>query len=144
MNHCLQQKLDVKNDFALFINIKSITAKQAHKSLRSITRQLSTPIESIEKDTLLIGPYKLGPEQKRANRNIESVSALVFDIDEPKGYTFDDIIALTSEYFGVVHTTWSHTIDQPRYRLVIHLKEEIPAKDFVAVRDNFLFFNGSI
>lgn len=144
MNNCLQQKLDVKNDFALFNNIKSITAKQAHKSLRNITRQLSTPIESIEKDTLLIGPYKLGPEQKRANRNIESVSALVFDIDEPKGYTFDDIIALTSEYFGVVHTTWSHTIDQPRYRLVIHLKEEIPAKDFVAVRDNFLFFNSEL
>lgn len=141
MNHRLQQKLDVKNDFALFNNIKSITAKQAHKSLRNITRQLSTPIESIEKDTLLIGPYKLGPEQKRANRNIESVSALVFDIDEPKGYTFDDIIALSSEYFGVLHTTWSHTIDQPRYRLVIHLKEEILAKDFVAVRDYFLFFN---
>lgn len=144
MNQCLQQKLDVKNDFALFSNIKSITAKQAHKSLRNITRQLSTPIESIEKDTLLIGPYKLGPEQKRANRNIESVSALVFDIDEPKGYTFDDVIALTSGYFGVVHTTWSHTIDQPRYRLVIHLKEEIPAKDFVAVRDNFLFFNSEL
>ncbi|MBT8521125.1 AAA family ATPase [Polynucleobacter paneuropaeus] len=144
MNHCLQKKLDVKNDFALFNNIKSITAKQAHKSLRNITRQLSTPIESIEKDTLLIGPYKLGPEQKRANRNIESVSALVFDIDEPKGYTFDDIIALTCEYFGVVHTTWSHTIDQPRYRLVIHLKEEIPAKDFATVRDNFLFFNSEL
>jgi RecA-family ATPase len=144
MNRCLQQKLAVKNDFALFNNIKSITAKQAHKSLRSITRQLSTPIESTEKDTLLIGPYKLGPEQKRANRNIESVSALVFDIDEPRGYTFDDIIALTSDYFGVLHTTWSHTIDQPRYRVVLHLKEEICATDFVAVRDNFLFFNSEL
>lgn len=144
MNNSLQQKLDVKNDFALFNNIKSVTAKQAHKSLRNITRQLSTPIESTEKDTLLIGPYKLGPKQKRANRNIESVSALVFDIDKPKGYTFDDIISLASDYFGVLHTTWSHTIDQPRYRLVIHLKEEIPAKDFEAVRDNFLFFNSEL
>ncbi|QWD69657.1 AAA family ATPase [Polynucleobacter sp. UB-Siik-W21] len=144
MHANLQENLSIKSDFALFNNIKSITAKQAHKSLRNITRQLSTPIESIEKDTLLIGPYKLGPEQKRANRNIESVSALVFDIDEPKGYTFDDIIALTSEYFGVVHTTWSHTMDHPRYRLVIHLREEIPANDFVSVRDNFLFFNSEL
>jgi RecA-family ATPase len=144
MNSCLQENLAVKNDFALFNNIKSVTAKQAHKTLRSITRQLSTPIESIDKDTLLIGPYRLGPEQKRANQNIEAISALVFDIDRPKGYTFDDIVALTSGYFGVVHTTWSHTPEQPRYRVVIHLKEEICAADFTAVRDNFLLFNSEL
>lgn len=144
MHTNLMQGLEVKSDFALFKGIKSVTAKQAHKSLRTITRQLSTPIESDQKDTYLIGPYKLGPEARRANQNIESVSALIFDIDEPKGYTFDDIIALTSDYFGVLHTTWSHTIYQPRYRLVIHLKEEIPANDFVVVRDNFLFFNSEL
>jgi RecA-family ATPase len=144
MHNDLQMTLEVKNDFALFSNIKSVAAKQAHKSLRSITKQLSTPIESIEKDTLLLGPYRLGPEQKRANQNIEAVSALVFDIDGPKGYTFDDIIALTSGYFGVVHTTWSHTPEQPRYRVVIHLKEEISADDFVAVRNNFLLFNSEL
>jgi putative DNA primase/helicase len=144
MNFCLQENLTVKNDFALFNNIKSVTAKQAHKTLRSITRQLSTPIESIDKDTLLIGPYRMGPEQKRANQNIEAVSALVFDIDRPKGYTFDDVVALTSGYFGVVHTTWSHTPEQPRYRVVIHLKEEICAADFTAVRDKFLFFNSEL
>lgn len=140
----LQQSLEIKNDFALFNNIKSVTAKQAHKSLRSITRQLSTPIESTQKDTLLLGPYKLGPEQKRANQNIQSVSALIFDIDQPKGYTFDDIVALTSGYFGLVHTTWSHTREKPRYRVVIHLREEIRAADFAAVRDNFLFFNSEL
>lgn len=144
MNFCIQENLAVKNDFALFNNIKSVTAKQAHKTLRSITRQLSTPIESIDKDTLLIGPYRLGPEKKRANQNIEAVSALVFDIDRPKGYTFDDIVAITSGYFGLVHTTWSHTLEQPRYRVVIHLKEEISATDFVAVRNNFLLFNSEL
>lgn len=137
----LQQSLEIKNDFALFNNIKSVEARQAHKSLRSITQQLSTPIESNQKDTYLVGPYKLGSDGKRANHNIEAVSALVFDIDDPKGYTFDDIIALTSDYFGVLHTTWSHTKVAPRYRLVVHLKEKIAACDFSEVRDNFLFFN---
>jgi hypothetical protein len=141
MNPLIQENLSIKSDFALFNNIKSVEAKQARKSLRSITKQLSTPIESSQKDTYLVGPYKLGSEGKRANHNIETVSALVFDIDDPKGYTFDDIIALTSDYFGVLHTTWSHTKDAPRYRLVIHLKEEIAACDFSEVRDNFLFFN---
>jgi RecA-family ATPase len=69
---------------------------------------------------------------------------LVFDIDRPRAYTFDDIVALTSGYFGVVHTTWSHTPEQPRYRVVIHLKEEISAADFVAVRNNFLLFNSEL
>ena len=137
----LQENLSIKSDFALFNNIKSVEANQARKSLRSITKQLSTPIESNEKNTFLVGPYKLGPDGKRANQNIESVSALVFDIDDPNGYTFEDIVALTSDYFGVLHTTWSHTKDAPRYRLVIHLKEEIAACDFSEVRDNFLFFN---
>jgi hypothetical protein len=141
MHATLQENLAIKSDFALFSNIKSVEAKQAHKSLRSITKQLSTPIESSQKDTFLIGPYKLGPTGKRANQNIESVSALVFDIDDPKGYTFDDIIALASDYFGVLHTTWSHTEEAPRYRLIIHLKHEIAACDFTQVRDNFLFFN---
>jgi len=141
MNPLIQENLNIKSDFALFNNIKSIQANQAHKSLRSITKQLSTPIESNQKDTFLVGPYKLGPDGKRANQNIETVSALVFDIDEPKGYTFEDIVALTSDYFGVLHTTWSHTKDAPRYRLVIHLKKEIAACDFSEVRDNFLFFN---
>ncbi len=144
MNAYLQKNLEVKSDFALFNNIKSVTAKQAHKSLRTITQQLSTPIESSQKDTLLVGPYKLGPEERRANQNIESVSALVFDIDNPNGYDFDDIVALTSGYFGILHTTWSHSADAPRYRLVVHLKAEIPAREFAVVRDNFLFFNSEL
>lgn len=139
-----QENLGIKNGFSLFNSIKSVEARPAHKSLRNITKQLSTPIESSEKDTILIGPYKIGPEGKRANQNIAAVSALVFDIDDPKGYTFDDIIALTSDYFGVLHTTWSHTEEAPRYRLVIHLKHEIAACDFSEVRDNFLFFNSEL
>jgi hypothetical protein len=137
----LTNNLDIKNNFALFKNIKSIKAKEANKSLRSITKQLSTPIETNQKDIFLVGPYKLGPEGQRANQNIEAVSALIFDIDSPKGYTFDDIVALASDYFGVLHTTWSHTDKAPRYRLILHLIEEIAASNFSEVRDNFLFFN---
>lgn len=144
MHTNLQQSLEIRNDFSLFKGIKSVAAKQALKSLRSITRQLSTPIESNQKDTYLVGPYKLSSEAKRSNQNIESVSALIFDIDNPKGYQFDDIIALTSGYLGIVHTTWSHSVESPRYRLVIHLKEEIPAQDFTVVRDNFLLFNSEL
>jgi hypothetical protein len=141
MNTNFGKHLSIRNDFALFNNIKNVNAKQASKSLRSITERLSTPIETPNKDTYLIGPYKLGPSDKRSNQNVESVSALVFDIDDSNGYTFEDVVALTSDYFGILHTTWSHTAQKPRYRLVIHLKTEIPAREFSKIRNAFLFFN---
>jgi RecA-family ATPase len=141
MSPTLQENLNIKNDFVLYNDIKSVKALQAHKSLRSITERLSTPIETADKDTYLVGPYRLGANEKRANHNVESVSALVFDIDNPKGYAFEDIVALTSNYFGILHTTWSHTENSPRYRLVVHLKKEIPAREFSKIRDSFLFFN---
>ena len=69
MNANIQENLTIKNDFALFENIKNTRAKQASKTLKSITQRLSTPIVSKSKDTLLVGPYKLWPEDKRANKN---------------------------------------------------------------------------
>lgn len=141
MSSMLQESLNIKNDFALYKSIKSVKGAQAYKSLRNITERLSTPIETADKDTYLIGPYKLGTEAKRANSNIESVSALVFDIDNPKNHSFDDIVALTSNYLGLIHTTWSHTTEAPRYRVVIHLQSEVPARDFAEVRRSFLMFN---
>ena len=144
MNANIQENLTIKNDFALFENIKNTRAKQASKTLKSITQRLSTPIVSKSKDTLLVGPYKLWPEDKRANKNVQSISALVFDVDDPRGYTFDDIVALINEYFCIVHTTWSHTLESPRYRIVFFLKEKVSAEEFTLVRDTFLFFNSEI
>lgn len=141
MNTNLGNNLSIRNDFALFNSIKNVNAKQARKSLRNITQKLSTPIESDNKDTYLVGPYKLSADEKRANSNVEAVSALVFDIDNPKNHSFEDIVALTSAYLGLVHTTWSHTTQAPRYRVVIHLQSEVPARDFAEVRSSFLMFN---
>ena len=136
--------LNSKGDFALYPCLTNTRAKEAHKAMRSVIKTLTTPIESTTKDTVMLGAYKLGLEQTRANKNVVSVSALIFDIDDPGRYTFDQLVEMVSPYSGIVHTTWSHTELKPRYRLIINLTRSIPAHEFEAVRDGFLFINPNL
>jgi len=133
--------LNQESDIELFKNIKSVHATQAHKSMRSLIKRLTTPIESHQKDTICIGHYKLGKAPKRANANVTHVTALVFDIDEVNGYSFEDLVEIASPFSGIIHTTWSHTEENPRYRLIIHLTSPMKASDFNEIRNRFLFFN---
>lgn len=62
---------------------------------------------------------------KRANRNVESVHALVMDYDDDV-----DINEAIDEWDGfemLAHTTWSHAPMQPRCRVVLPLASPIPA-----------------
>lgn len=136
-----QEHLNSKSDFALYPSLTNTFAKEAHKAMRNVIQKLTTPIESETKDTLMLGAYKLGTEATRSNKNVVSVSALIFDIDDPRHYTFDQLVEMASPYSGIIHTTWSHTELKPRYRLIINLTRPIPAHEFEATRDGFLFLN---
>lgn len=138
------QHLDTKKSYALFKNLRTVDAREAIKSTRSLIYRLTTPTESEIKDVNLFGPYKLADEKRRANRNIESISALVFDIDNAQGKSFQDIFELVSTFSGVLHTTWSHTEDNPRYRVCLTLTDEIQARDYLTIRDSFLMFNSEL
>ena len=74
-------------------------------------------------------PTIYAPNTKRLNENVDQLTALVYDFDEtsltPKGVHE----ALKGKLAHVVHTSWSHTDDAPRFRLVIFLKEPLsPAR----------------
>jgi RecA-family ATPase len=139
-----QSHLQDKADLVLYEKLTNAAARPSHKAWQKFLITLTTPYISETKDIPLIGPYKLNKNLLRKNENVESVSALVFDIDNPKGKSFDDIFRLTSHFSGVLHTTWSHTLDAPRYRLILTLTEPINAKDFQEVRNGFLFFNSEL
>lgn len=136
-----QEHLNSKNDFSIYPNLTCTLAKEAHQVMRKVIKNLTTPIESTTKDTVMLGAYKLGLEPTRANKNVVSVSALVFDIDDPRHYTFDQLVEMACPYSGIIHTTWSHTEQKPRYRLIINLIRSIPAHEFEGTRDGFLFLN---
>ena len=136
-----QSHLQEKADLVLYENLTSTSAIPSNKAWQKFLLTLTTPIVSTKKDIPLIGPYKLNQNLSRRNENVESVSALVFDVDDPKGKSFEDIFKLVNNFAGVFHTTWSHTLNAPRYRLILFLAEPLNAKEFQDVRNGFLFFN---
>jgi hypothetical protein len=139
-----QNYLQDKSDLVLFNNITNTSAKPANKAWEKFFSILTTPIITENKDTFCIGPYRLNENMRRNNPNVESISALVYDVDHSKGKTFEGIIKLTKNYAGILHTTWSHTLEEPRYRLILLLSRPIPAGDFKEVWNNFLLFNDEL
>jgi RecA-family ATPase len=130
---------------SIFENIKSVTPiEQPTLDWDSFCNLLAQGFESTVKDTLLFGPYKLKENTTRGNTNVEEISLLVFDIDDPQGKSFDDIKVLIKKYDCVIHTTWSHTNENPRYRLIMRLKSKVSPLDYDLVRKGFIFFNAEL
>lgn len=144
MQSIFKSNLESKKSYAVFNNIKTVKAHTLEKSTPDLLSYLSTPVVSETKDVNLFGPYRFGNEKTRANRNIEAVSALVFDIDNAQGKSFEEIIDLVKAFSGVIHTTWSHTATEPRYRVCLALTDEVEADNYSAVRENFLEFNSGL
>ncbi len=81
-----QSRLQDKADLVLYENLTSTSVIPYNKAWQKFLLTLTTPIISTKKGIPLIGPYKLNQNLSRRNENVESVSALVFDIDNPKPY----------------------------------------------------------
>ena len=147
MLHTIQKndsnQYDIKNIPISIYSSKTnpIADKTLIISWAKLCNQLTTPVESADKDIPLFGPYGLNTRLTRANENVLNVSLLVFDIDDPKGRGIDEIIGLVAKYDAIAHTTWKSTHDKPRYRLIIRLEQPVPAERFAAIRDGFLFHN---
>jgi hypothetical protein len=62
---------------------------------------------------------------RRGSENVVHLSCLVLDYD--RGTTPTQGSAAWSEWFHIVHTTWSHTPDTPKFRLILPLAQPIPA-----------------
>ena len=56
--------------------------------------------------------------------DVESVGALVLDLDG--GLSIDAALERTSGLDCVVHTSWSHTPESPRFRLILPLARPVP------------------
>ncbi|MFM2395799.1 MAG: hypothetical protein RLZZ434_381, partial [Pseudomonadota bacterium] len=133
-----------KYPISFYGNITSPEGQTIEVSWDKACKQFAKPIISDTKDVALYGPYRLNDEAKRSNSNVLEVSLLVFDIDDAQGRSAQDIVNLVADYDAILHSTWSHTKENPRYRLIIHLLNPIPAKHFSAVRNGFLFFNSQL
>tara|TARA_R100000655_G_scaffold12254_7_gene28441 strand:- start:33544 stop:35790 length:2247 start_codon:yes stop_codon:yes gene_type:complete len=86
----------------------------------------------------------LYPEGKtRANKNVAKISAVVFDYDDPDWSAARMATHLNT--LGIangVYTTWSHTDEAPRYRVVIFLSRPLKIKEVKSTREAVLSLIG--
>lgn len=71
-------------------------------------------------------PATLRPGTRRGNDNVDEVSCIVLDYDD--GTPVDDAVAPWTEWAFIVHTSWSHTAELAKFRLVVPLARPVPAK----------------
>jgi RecA-family ATPase len=141
MHENIDKHLNGRSDFALYENLKNTVAISDNLQWKELYERITAPIVSKNKDIPLLGPYKIEDGQRRSNQNVEKVSALCFDIDNSKGRSFEEIVRLVEQYAGVIHTTHSHTKDNPRFRIIFALCEQITVEKYSEVRNAFLFYN---
>ncbi len=87
---------------------------------------------SAKRDLRLWSPalYRPGAD-KRGSESVTHVSCLVLDYDD--GTPIADASVTWSSWFHLVHTTWSHTPEHPKFRLVMPLAFPVPAEDWSKV-----------
>lgn len=73
---------------------------------------------------------------------IVSRSAITLDVDTPDA-DFDEIVEMVFPNTALMHTTFSSSPDQPRYRLVIPTDREMAPDEYIVVASNVMRMLGS-
>ena len=74
--------------------------------------------------------YKEGTTRGKAN--VEGLSCLVLDYDEGK-ITIPEAIAAWRWRAGILHTSWSHTEEHHKFRVILPLDEPVSVEDWPGV-----------
>jgi putative DNA primase/helicase len=113
---------------ATFQNKTDNQPRQLHVSWEKLVHVLTNHHEREEKDGLLWSPTLYTPGMPRGKANVVSVSALVLDFDhEADPVTFT---ANWSSWEYVMHTTFTHTDAEPRWRAVFPFTDPVAAEQW--------------
>lgn len=81
-----------------------------------------------KRDLRLWSPALYMPDTKRGSENVIHLSCLVLDYDE--GSSIATASATWQDYFHLLHTTFSHKPERPKFRLILPLAEPVPAAEW--------------
>lgn len=84
-----------------------------------------------KRDLRLWSPAHYPPDSRRGGENVVHLSCVVLDYDS--GLEVGEAVAAWQDYFHIVHTTWSHTPEKPKFRLILPLAEPVRPSDWRAV-----------
>lgn len=84
-----------------------------------------------KKDLRLWSPTHYPAGSRRGGDNVLHLSCLVLDFDD--GTAIDDAVEPWDGYFHILHTTWSHRPEHPKFRLTLPLAAPVAAPDWPVV-----------
>ena len=84
-----------------------------------------------KRDLRLWSPAHYPAGSRRGSENVLHLSCVVLDYDS--GLPIAEAAAAWQDYFHIVHTTWSHTTETPKYRLILPLAEPVRPEDWRTV-----------
>lgn len=114
--------------YAVFDGVKDNSPKQRDNDWQSIAKGFANFVKSDTKDIKLWSPVIYKDGSTRGNANALAITALVLDFDE--GHDPQDFLESWAQYEYVVHSTWSHTAEHPKWRAIFPFNEPIDAKEW--------------
>ncbi|MEQ9702549.1 MAG: hypothetical protein RLO54_32150, partial [Sandaracinaceae bacterium] len=140
IKHARQQLADgkpVRGKFMGKLSKVEAEAKKRGADPRAVVQEAAEQLitdayKSAKRDLRLWSPalYRPGAD-KRGSDNVTHVSCLVLDYDD--GTPIAEASTTWSTFFHLVYTTWSHTAEHARFRVVMPLAFSVPAEDWAAV-----------
>lgn len=111
-----------------FSSVRSVHPVPFANTWQGLKSELVDHRESESKtDGELWSPAKYLENTKRANANVESLSALVCDLD---GQSYESIGEIAQTFEHLAYTTFSHSVSSPHFHIVFPLAVAVPASEW--------------
>ncbi len=137
----MEDSMSVNNVQYIFCENFS-SAEQRNEPWEQFTKSLTHSVEFPNKDAstaraAIIGGTLKNPKGGRANGNITARTIITCDIDKTKMSLADIEIYLRSQLpvAFVAYSTYRHTNDAPRIRIVIPLSRPVTQREYIAIMD---------
>ncbi len=118
-------------NFAVYDSCTQTTPKKmSDAEWENLCVFLSKPAIREAKDGHGISFVKLDPAT-RANANVQSLSAALLDIDD--GTPYQNIQSLIQQYEHLAYSTYNHTSEHPKYRLLFPLSRDVSPGEWPAI-----------
>ncbi len=112
---------------SVFDGARSVSPDAVYPTIQEIIEELTHHEVYPDLDKLdlpAFSPTAFNPPRRRA-AHATKVSMAVLDYDD--GTTVDEAMLDWSGWFSIIYSTWSHSVDHPKYRVVLPLRQPVPA-----------------
>lgn len=115
------------------IQPRPVTVKSVKHLERLFKRPPVRPNDAQKSKLDCWSPALYPPGKTRSNKAVRALSALVYDFDDPVIHPRIAIEQIRAKGLSsALHTTWSHTRAEPRYRVILFVDREITPSEFQA------------